>query len=110
MICRNNTRERIDQLSIRIQLIEGLSVKYANAVEYKGPGRHSSKKQCLSKRRNFISKTPPTVKTSRQQKRQVVCQKLCDAVLCVGYFHDTTTHILCECEALAYLTLCGPAI
>jgi hypothetical protein len=37
MICRNNTRKRIARFSIRIELIEGLSVKYANAVEYKVP-------------------------------------------------------------------------
>ena len=53
IICRNNIRKRIDQLSIRIQLIEGLSVKYANAVEHKVPGRHSSEKQCPSKRKKF---------------------------------------------------------
>jgi hypothetical protein len=43
-ICKTirDTRKRIGQLSIRIQLTEGLFVKYANAVELKVPGRHSS--------------------------------------------------------------------
>jgi hypothetical protein len=44
IIYRNKKRKRIDQLSVRIQLIEGLFVKYANAVERKVPGRHSSNK------------------------------------------------------------------
>jgi hypothetical protein len=50
----------IDQLSVRIQLTEGLFVKYANAVERKVPGRHSSDETVLRLREiNFISKIPP---------------------------------------------------
>jgi hypothetical protein len=38
---RNKTRKRTDQLSVRIQLIEGLFVKHANAIERKVPHRYS---------------------------------------------------------------------
>ena len=42
IVYRNNTDKRIQQLSFRIQLIEGLFVKYASAVEHKVPGSHPS--------------------------------------------------------------------
>jgi hypothetical protein len=53
----------MDQLSVRIQLIEGLLLKHANAVERKVSGQHLSDKPvpCL-RERNFISKIAPTVK------------------------------------------------
>jgi hypothetical protein len=77
-------RKRIDQLSIRIQLIEGLFVKYANAVECKVLGRHSSafvrQHSAHLTERHFISKIPPTAKKSRPQKLCVVCQKPCTGV------------------------------
>ena len=82
MICRNNTRERIDQLSIRIQLIEGLSVKYSNAVEFKGPG-HSSGKQCLSKRKKFYKQDSANcedikaTETSSCMSKTVCCGTVC---------------------------------
>jgi hypothetical protein len=85
IIYRNDTRKRIDQLSIRIQLIEGLFVKYANAVERKVPGRHSSafvrQHSARLTERHFINKIPPTTKTSTPQKLCVVCQKLCIGVM-----------------------------
>jgi hypothetical protein len=60
----------MDQLSIRIQLIEGLFVKHANAVECKVPNRHSSAKTVPRLReRNSISKIPPTANKSRPQKQ-----------------------------------------
>jgi hypothetical protein len=64
----------MDQLSVRIQLIEVDFVKHANVVERKVPGLHSSDKTvpCL-RERNSISKIPPTAKQSRPQKRCVVC-------------------------------------
>jgi hypothetical protein len=42
IIYRNNIWKRIDQLSLRIWLVEGLLVKYANLLECKVPGQHSS--------------------------------------------------------------------
>jgi hypothetical protein len=51
-------------------------VKYANAIEHKVLGQHSSNNTvpCLTER-HFISKIPPTVKKSRLQKWCVVSQK-----------------------------------
>jgi hypothetical protein len=64
----------MDQLAVRIQLIEGLFVKHANAVECKVSGRHSSDKTVPRLREgNSISETPPTAKKSRPRKRCVVC-------------------------------------
>jgi hypothetical protein len=64
----------MDQLSVRIQLIEGLFVKHANAVEREVLGRHSSDKTVPSLREsNPISKIPSTAKKSRKQKHCVLC-------------------------------------
>jgi hypothetical protein len=53
----------IDQLSVRIQLIEGLFMKYANAVEHKVMGQHSSDKTMTHLRESsFICKILPTAK------------------------------------------------
>jgi hypothetical protein len=104
IIYRNNTGKGIDQLSFRIQLVEGLFVKYANAVECKVLGRHSSDNTvpCLTER-HFISKLPPTEKKSIPQRQCVVCQKRwkrkdtmnwcdkCDVGLCVERY--------CDCHA-----------
>jgi hypothetical protein len=69
IIYGNKTRKTTDQLSVRIQLTEGLFVNHADAVEQKVPGRHSSDKKAPHLReRNFISKIPPTAKKSRPQK------------------------------------------
>jgi hypothetical protein len=73
IIYRNKTRKRMHQLSVRIQLIEGLFVKHANAVEREVPVRSLSDKPVPHLReRNFISKIPPAVKKSRPQKRCIV--------------------------------------
>jgi hypothetical protein len=73
-IYRNKTRKSTAQLSVGIQLIEGLFVKHANAVDHKVPSRHLSDKpvSCL-RERNFISKIAPTVKKSRIRKHCVLC-------------------------------------
>jgi hypothetical protein len=42
IIYRNGSGKRIDQLLFRIHLVEGLFVKYANVVESKVLGQHSS--------------------------------------------------------------------
>ncbi|PNF18924.1 hypothetical protein B7P43_G18030, partial [Cryptotermes secundus] len=42
IIYKSNTGKNIDQLSFRIELVEGLFLKYASAVEHKVPGRHAS--------------------------------------------------------------------
>jgi hypothetical protein len=69
MIIYRNKRKRIDELSVRIELTEGLFVKYANAVE---PKCRVKTVPCL-REINFISKILPTAKKSRPQKWCVVC-------------------------------------
>jgi hypothetical protein len=106
IIYRNNTVKRIDQLSFRIQFVEGLFVKYANVLERKVPGRHSSDNTVLRlTERHFISKLPPSEKNARPQGRCVVCQKCgkrkdtvywcdaCDIGLCVECFRDYHTKL-----------------
>jgi hypothetical protein len=74
IIYRNKTRKRIDQLSVRIKLIEGLFMQYANAVERKVSVLHLPDKTVPHLREiNFISKIPPTAKKSRPQERCVLC-------------------------------------
>jgi hypothetical protein len=64
----------MDQLSVRIQLTEGLFLKHTNAVELKVPAQYLSDKTMPHLReRNSISKIPPTPKKSRPQKQCVVC-------------------------------------
>jgi hypothetical protein len=113
MICRSNMGKRIDQLSFRIQLIEGLFVKYVNAVELKLSGRHSSDNTVPHlTERHFISKIPPTVKKSRPQRWCVVCQKRgrkretvhwcdeCGRGLCIECFRDYYTQLNLESNML----------
>jgi hypothetical protein len=79
---RNTTRKGLDELLDIIQLIEGLFVKYANAVEHKVPGRHSSGKTAPRLReKNCISRIPPTEEI---RTTEMVCSMLklvywCDA-------------------------------
>jgi hypothetical protein len=98
---RSNTGKSIDQLSFRIQLVEGLLVKYACAVEQKAPGRHSLDNivPCL-RERHFVRRIPPTARKARPQKRCVVCQKRgkdtvywCGVGLCIECFCDYHTQL-----------------
>jgi hypothetical protein len=95
IIYRNNMGKRTNQLSIRIQLAEGLFVKYANVLECKVPGRHSSDNTVLwLTERYFISKLPPSEKKARPQRRCVVCQKRGTGrtlYWCDAYVSETTT-------------------
>jgi hypothetical protein len=52
-----------------ILLVDGLFVKYANAVERKVPGQHSSDNAVPHLTQgHFINKIPPTKKISRPQR------------------------------------------
>jgi hypothetical protein len=85
IIYRNNMGKRTDQLSFRIQLVEGLFVKYVNVLERKVPGRHSSDNTAPRlTERHFISKLPPSEKKARPQRR-------CDVGLCMECFQDYHT-------------------
>jgi hypothetical protein len=116
IIYRNNTRKRIDQLSFRIQLVEGMFVKYANVLERKVPGQHSSDNTVPQlTERHFISKLPPTEKEARPQRRCVVCQKhgkrkdtvywcdACDVGLCVECFQDYHTKLNFQGSKILFL-------
>jgi hypothetical protein len=97
----NTMGKRIDQLSFRIQLVEGLFVKYANVLECKVPGQHSSDNTVPRlAERHFMSKILPSEKKARLQTWCVVCQKRrkrkesvywCDAGHCVECFQDYLT-------------------
>jgi hypothetical protein len=106
IIYRSNTGKSIDQLSFRVQLVEGLLVKYVSGIEHKVPCRHSSDNTAPRlTERHFISKIPLTARKSRPQKWWVVCQKQgkrkdtvywCDACgvrLCIECFHDYHTQL-----------------
>jgi hypothetical protein len=103
IIYRGNTGKSIDQLPFRIQLTEGLFVKYVNAVEHKVLGRYSSDNTVPHLTEgHFISKIPPTANKSRPQIRCVVCQKRgrkkdtvywCDVGLCIECFCDYHTQL-----------------
>jgi hypothetical protein len=99
IIYRNNTGKGADQLSFRMQLVEGLFVKYANVLEHKVPGQHSSNNTVPRlTERHFISKILPSEKKTRLQRRCVLCQKrgkrketvywcnTCDVGCCVECF------------------------
>jgi hypothetical protein len=68
--------KRIDHLSLGIQLVEGLFVKYANVLEHKMPSQKSSDNTVPRlTERYFVSKILPSEKKSRLQRLCVVCQK-----------------------------------
>jgi hypothetical protein len=106
IIYRNKMGKRTNQLSFRIQLVEGLFVKYANVLECKVPGRRSSDSTVLRlTERHFISKLPPSEKKARPRRRCVMCQKrgkrkdtvywcnACDIGLCMECFQDYHTKL-----------------
>jgi hypothetical protein len=81
IIYGNNTRKKkTDQLSLRIQLVEGLFVKYAYVVQCKVLARHSSNDTvpCLTEG-HFITKLPPTEKKSRPERWCLVSEVWDDA-------------------------------
>jgi len=67
----------IEQLSYRIQLVEGVLTKYAHAAETRSvPGRQASDNTVprLTKR-HFLRKVAPKTEKSKPQRRCVVCFK-----------------------------------
>ncbi|PNF13973.1 hypothetical protein B7P43_G08681 [Cryptotermes secundus] len=105
LIYKSNTGKNIGQLSFKIELVEGLFVKYASAVEHKMPGRHASDNSVLRlTERHFISRISPRSTKARPQRRCVVCKKCgkkemvywceaCDVVLCIECFRDYHTKL-----------------
>jgi hypothetical protein len=88
IIYRSNTGKSRDQLSFRVQLVEGLFVKYVSAVEYKVLGRHLSDNTVPRLTEIwFISKIPPTVGKSIPEKRCVVSEAGEEEGHCTGVTH-----------------------
>jgi len=77
VIYRQVTGRNIEQLSYRIQLVEGLFTKYARGAETRSvSGRQASDKTVprLSER-HFLRKVAPKTEKSKPQRRCVVCSK-----------------------------------
>jgi hypothetical protein len=95
IIYRNNTGKRTEQLSFRIQSIEGLFVKYANPIERKVPGQHSSDNTVLHLARfhwlwrNDDHRNGMFVKNVERERTLYWC----DVGLCEEYFHDCHTQL-----------------
>jgi len=88
----------IQQLSYRIQLVEGLFTKYACAADMRSvPGRQASNNTVPQlTERHFLKKVAHKTEKSKPQRRCVVCSKhgrketsvycrqICDMGLCLG--------------------------
>jgi len=95
--CVGTLGRNIQQLSYRIQLVEGLFTKYAHAVEtWSVPGQQASDNTIPRlTERNFLRKVAPKTEKSKPQRRCVVCSKhrkkktsvyccqICDVCLCL---------------------------
>jgi hypothetical protein len=93
IIYRDNTRKknRIDQLSIRIQLIEGLFVKYANAEKHKVLARHSSGKTLPSSRKKFYKQDSTKCEDIKTTEMVWCVSKIvywCDVGVCMECFRN----------------------
>jgi len=97
VVYRQVRGRNIQQLSYRIQLVEGLFTKYARAVETQSvPGRQASDNTVPQlTERYFLRKVAPKTEKSKPQRKYVVCSKhgkkktsvyccqICDAGLCL---------------------------
>jgi hypothetical protein len=99
VIYRQVTGRNIQQLSYRIQLVEGLFKKYVCAAECAGATdirQHSS----TADERYFLRKVTPKTEKSKPQRRCVVCSEhgktktsvsycqICDEGLCLEDFFE----------------------
>jgi len=77
VVYRQVTGRNIQQLSYRIQLVEGLFTKYARAVETRSvPGRQASDNTIPRlTERHFLRKVAPKTEKSKPERRRVVCSK-----------------------------------
>jgi hypothetical protein len=93
VIYRQNIGRNIDQLTFRIELVEGLLVKHS--VQRKVPGHHDGDAIKRLMARHFPRRIRPTEKKCKPTRRCVVCSKHnkrgeavyrcqdCDVALCV---------------------------
>ena len=77
VIYRHVMARKIQQLSYRIQLVEGLFMKYACAAEMRSvPGRQAVDNTVPRlTERHFLRKVAPKTEKSKPQRRCVVCLK-----------------------------------
>jgi hypothetical protein len=75
VVYRQVTGRNIEQLSYRIQLVEGLFTKYARAAgERNVPGQHASDNTIPRlTERHFLRKVAPKTEKSKPKRRCVVC-------------------------------------
>ena len=97
VVYRQVTGRNIQQLSYRIQLVEGLFMKYVRAAETQNvPGRQASDNTVPRLTEgHFLRKVAPKAEKSKPQRRCVVCSKhrkkkiavyccqICDVGLCL---------------------------
>jgi len=71
VVCQQVTGRNIQQLSYRIQLVEGLFTKYARAAETQSvPGRQASDNTVpWLTERHFLGKVAPKTENSKPQRR-----------------------------------------
>ena len=76
-VYRQVTGRKTEQLSYRIQLVEGLLTKYARAAETRSvAGRQASDNTVLRlTERHFLRKVAPKTEKSKPQRRCVMCSK-----------------------------------
>ena len=98
VIYRQVRGRNIEQLSYRIELVEGLFTKYAHAAEtWSVPGQQASDNTVpWLTERHFLRKVAHKTEKSKPQRRCVVCSKhgrketsvycrqICDMGLCLG--------------------------
>ena len=77
VVYRQVTGRNIQRLSYRIQLVEGLFMKYACAVEtWSVPGQKASDNTVPRlTERHFLRKVAPKIEKSKPQRKCVVCSK-----------------------------------
>jgi hypothetical protein len=76
-VYRQGTRRNTEQLSYRIQLMEGLFTKYACAAETRSVLRCHASDHTVPRlaERHFLRKVVPKTEKSKPQRRCVVCSR-----------------------------------
>ena len=107
VVYRQVTGRNIQQLSYRIQLVEGLFTKYARAAETQSvPGRQASENTVPRlTERHFLRKVAPKTEKSRprgkcdlcskdrKKKTSVYCCQICDVGLCLEDYFEVSHEV-----------------
>jgi hypothetical protein len=73
IIYRSNTGKKIEQLPFRIELIEGLFVKYASVVEHKVPGPTFVRQHSAAANRKTFYKQDSSNRKESKTAKTVCC-------------------------------------